>query len=58
MQHAILVRLNIAKERILYSSFTLEQIAESCGYASYSYFHRMFRSHFGVSPKSYRERER
>jgi AraC family transcriptional regulator of arabinose operon len=58
MQHAIAVRLTIAKERILYSSFTLEQIAESCGYASYSYFHRMFRSHFGISPKSYRERER
>jgi AraC family transcriptional regulator, arabinose operon regulatory protein len=58
MQHAIEVRLAIAKERILYSSFTLEQIAESCGYASYSYFHRMFRAHFGISPKDYRLRER
>jgi AraC family transcriptional regulator of arabinose operon len=58
MQHTIEVRLAIAKERILYSSFTLEQIAESCGYASYSYFHRMFRAHFGISPKDYRLRER
>jgi AraC family transcriptional regulator of arabinose operon len=58
LQHAIEVRLTIAKERILYSSFTLEQIAESCGYASYSYFHRMFRAHFGISPKDYRVRER
>jgi AraC family transcriptional regulator of arabinose operon len=54
MQHAIEVRLTIAKERILYSSFTLEQIAESCGYSSYSYFHRMFRMHFGISPKDFR----
>jgi AraC family transcriptional regulator of arabinose operon len=58
MQHTIEVRLALAKERILYSSFTLEQIADSCGYASYSYFHRMFRAHFGMSPKDYRLRER
>jgi AraC family transcriptional regulator of arabinose operon len=58
MQHAIEARLAIAKERILYSSYTLEQVAESCGYASYSYFHRMFRSHFGISPKQYRLKER
>jgi AraC family transcriptional regulator of arabinose operon len=58
MQHTIEVRLATAKERILYSSFTLEQIAESCGYASYSYFHRMFRAHFGISPKDYRLRAR
>jgi AraC family transcriptional regulator of arabinose operon len=58
MQHTIEVRLAIAKERILYSSFSLEQIAESCGYASYSYFHRMFRAHFGISPKAYRLKER
>ncbi|MEX2460569.1 MAG: AraC family transcriptional regulator [Paenibacillaceae bacterium] len=58
MQHAIEVRLSIAKERILYSSFTLDQVAESCGYASYSYFHRIFRAHFGISPKDYRLREK
>jgi len=58
MQHTIEVRLAVAKERILYSSFTLEQIAESCGYASYSYFHRMFRAHFGISPKDFRLREK
>jgi AraC family transcriptional regulator, arabinose operon regulatory protein len=57
MQHTIEVRLALARERILYSSFTLEQIAESCGYASYSYFHRMFRARFGISPKAYRLKE-
>jgi AraC family transcriptional regulator of arabinose operon len=55
MQHAIHVRLSIAKERIQYSELTLEQVAESCGFASYSYFHRTFRAHFGQSPKSFRQ---
>jgi AraC family transcriptional regulator of arabinose operon len=32
---------------------TLEHIAETCGFASYSYFHRVFRSHFGMSPAEY-----
>ncbi|MDQ0173639.1 helix-turn-helix transcriptional regulator [Paenibacillus tundrae] len=55
IQYAIEIRLNAALERMKYSEMTLEHIAESCGFASYSYFHRVFRTHFGMSPAEYRE---
>lgn len=58
MDYAIEVRLSIACERIEYSSYTLEHIAEACGFRSYSYFHRTFRSKLGVSPSRYRELNR
>jgi AraC family transcriptional regulator of arabinose operon len=54
IQYAIEIRLNAALERMKYSSMTLEQIAETCGFASYSYFHRVFRAKYGVSPAKYR----
>ncbi|CAH1220622.1 Arabinose operon regulatory protein [Paenibacillus sp. JJ-223] len=57
IQYAIEIRLNAALERIKYSEMTLEHIAETCGFASYSYFHRVFRAHFGISPAEYRETE-
>ncbi|AIQ19760.1 AraC family transcriptional regulator [Paenibacillus sp. FSL L8-0436] len=54
IQYAIEIRLKAAVEQIKYSELTLEHIAETCGFASYSYFHRVFRAHFGVSPLEYR----
>ncbi|WP_434753192.1 helix-turn-helix domain-containing protein [Paenibacillus amylolyticus] len=55
IQYAIEIRLNAALERMKYSEMTLEHIAESCGFASYSYFHRVFRAHFGVAPAEYQK---
>ncbi|WP_148505206.1 helix-turn-helix domain-containing protein [Paenibacillus beijingensis] len=57
IQYAIEVRLNAALERMKYSSMTLEQIAETCGFASYSYFYRVFRAQFGISPVKFRASE-
>ncbi|MGG1876790.1 AraC family transcriptional regulator [Paenibacillus cisolokensis] len=54
MQYTMEVRLNMAKERIVFSPLSLEDVAETSGFASYTYFHRVFRSRFGVSPKQYR----
>ncbi|SFI89862.1 AraC family transcriptional regulator, arabinose operon regulatory protein [Paenibacillus sp. UNC496MF] len=56
IQYTQNVRLSMAIERIKYSSMTLEQVAETCGFGSYSYFYRVFRQKHGVSPAAYRER--
>ncbi|WP_176475540.1 AraC family transcriptional regulator [Paenibacillus sp. 7541] len=55
IQYALDIRLNAAIERMKYSTMTLEEIAETCGFASYSYFHRVFRANYGMSPMKFRE---
>jgi len=55
MQYALEVRLNTARDRILFSPMSLEQIAELSGFANYTYFHRVFRAKFGLSPRAFRQ---
>ena len=57
IQYTQNVRLALAMERMKYSTMSLEHIAETCGFGSYSYFYRVFRSHYGMSPATYRERQ-
>lgn len=54
-QYLLTVRLRMAQDRIRFSGLTLEQVAESTGFRSYSYFYRAFRDHFGLSPKQFRD---
>ncbi|WP_308638498.1 AraC family transcriptional regulator [Paenibacillus silvisoli] len=54
IQYTQNVRLSMAIDRIKYSTMTLEQIAVICGFGSYSYFYRVFRQKYGVSPAAYR----
>ncbi|MFC6229406.1 AraC family transcriptional regulator [Paenibacillus allorhizosphaerae] len=58
MQYALEVRLSGAVERMKHTSMTLEQIADSCGFGSYTYFHRVFKKRYGASPTSFRKQER
>jgi AraC family transcriptional regulator of arabinose operon len=58
MQHALEVKLNLARERIIYTDMPLDIIAATSGFANYTYFHRVFRRHFGLSPKEYRLQNR
>lgn len=54
IDYALEIRLSAAEERMKYSSMTLEQVAETCGFGSYSYFFRIFRRKHGMSPAAYR----
>lgn len=52
-------RVNIAKERIIDSTETsLEQIALSVGFNSYSYFYKQFVKHTHCSPANYRTKNK
>lgn len=50
------VRLNRAASKILSSDAPLQEIAESCGFASYPHFSACFKQAFGSSPAQYRKR--
>ncbi|MFD1674211.1 helix-turn-helix transcriptional regulator [Alicyclobacillus fodiniaquatilis] len=56
VQYLLNVRLQMACDRMRFSTFNLEQIADLCGFRSYSYFYRVFRSRYGISPRAFRER--
>ncbi|MEF2964512.1 AraC family transcriptional regulator [Paenibacillus sp. M1] len=58
IQYTLEVRLSMARERIIFSPLTLEHVAESSGFPSYNYFHKMFRKRYGMSPKQFRQSAR
>ncbi|RCW51681.1 helix-turn-helix domain-containing protein [Paenibacillus prosopidis] len=49
------VRLERAKEHLEQTDWSIIDIAVKCGYTSSSYFHRMFKKNFGVTPTDYRK---
>ncbi|MCS7459316.1 AraC family transcriptional regulator [Paenibacillus doosanensis] len=57
IQYALEIRLSTSIERMNYTDMTLEQIAETSGFGSYSYFHRVFRDKYGMTPKDFRFRQ-
>ncbi|MCZ8522418.1 MULTISPECIES: response regulator [Paenibacillus] len=50
------VRMQKAAELLIGSHLTVAQISERTGYTSDSYFGKIFKNHYGVSPAKYRER--
>jgi AraC-like DNA-binding protein len=48
------VRLNYAKGLLLSSSYTMERIADLCGYKNHYFFSRQFKAKTGMSPSHYR----
>lgn len=48
-------RMEAAKRLLLQSDMPVVDIAPQCGYTSSSYFHRMFKKSFGVTPADYRK---
>ncbi|WP_281889748.1 AraC family transcriptional regulator [Paenibacillus sp. YYML68] len=58
LEYALHLRLSAAIERMLYTSMSLEQIALTCGFGGYSYFHRVFKEHHGIAPGQYRTEQK
>ena len=54
MQYTLDVKLDMARERVIFSPLSLENVSETSGFANYTYFHRVFRARFGMSPKQFR----
>ncbi|WP_077611855.1 AraC family transcriptional regulator [Clostridium sp. Marseille-P2415] len=50
-------RLNQASFLLLNTRLTVTDISIAVGYDNTSYFHRIFRNYYGVSPKEYREKK-
>ena len=48
-------RLEYATELLLTSDMAVSEIADLCGFNSRSYFNRLFRSRYGVTPVEYRK---
>ncbi|MEK5235642.1 AraC family transcriptional regulator [Paenibacillus sp. FSL L8-0470] len=56
IQYTQEIRLSNALERIRFTDLSLENIAGSCGFGTYSYFHKVFKARYGLSPKEIRSR--
>lgn len=49
------VRLREAQKLLLNTCMKLEDIADATGYVNGSYFQKIFRQKFGITPKEFRE---
>ena len=56
IEYAQDIRISAAIDQMKYTTMTLENIAENCGFSSYAYFHRVFKKKYGVSPGVYRSK--
>ncbi|MNH77966.1 Xylose operon regulatory protein [compost metagenome] len=54
IQYTQEIRLSNALERIRYTDWSLEHIARSCGFGTYSHFHKLFKEKYGFTPKAVR----
>jgi AraC family carnitine catabolism transcriptional activator len=56
MRYYLKVRLQAARRSLFYSDIPIQEIARSCGFASPEVLSRTFRTHFGMSPREFRQR--
>ncbi len=54
MQYALEYRLQNAVDRMKHTTMTLEEIADSCGFGSYTFFYKSFKTKYGLSPTEFR----
>ncbi len=49
------LRLQMASRALVYTGQSLAEVASGCGFSDQSHFTRVFRQHFGLTPRQYRE---
>lgn len=49
------VKMEKARALLVEGRLKINQVAEACGYENPSYFNRIFKNYFGVTPKQFRE---
>lgn len=54
-RYLIEYRIRIAKNYLLTTQYSIEQISWKSGFSSTAYFIKMFRGHTGITPKKYRQ---
>ena len=52
------LRMYKARRMVADGNLKISQIARNCGYDNPSYFNKLFKNYFGVTPRQYREGER
>ncbi len=57
MQYIINIRLNTAKNLLLYSKHNISEIATTVGFSNPLYFSRLFTKHFGISPSQFKKEQ-
>lgn len=55
-QYIVEYRLQLVKEALLFSSLSVEEIAEKFGFRQSAYLSRVFKTHIGISPGQFRSR--
>ena len=58
IEEMIQFRIDNAKTLLSQTDMTVTEISRECGYSSYNYFVRQFRSCEGVSPSDYRDEQK
>ena len=56
MEYCSAVRLNEAKQLLLTTDKSIEDISDLCGYSSANYFSLFFKSKTGLAPSNYRKK--
>lgn len=53
--YIIMLRMDMAKDLLRNTNLSITQISEKCGYSNFSYFAKMFKKSFGLSPIEFRK---
>ena len=56
-QYLTHIRINYAKEMLLFTDMSVSKIGDICGYNDYNYFSRIFKKTEGVTPMQYRKKK-